>query len=361
MANLAALGRAARFAFIGGGRKRRAFSVWDVCRNLSPHVLKMRASSLMLAYSRLVCKDASSPERRGGRMDEIAGLMDRLARGEGLTETTLPGVRLFRRSEAIARCPLLYRQGLIILGQGAKRVHLGGQTHTYDPDHYLVLSVPLPAECEAVVRPGEPLLSLSVDIDMGVLLGVIGQMDNRMNGQAERRDGARACQGLAVPPADSAFKESAVRLLRALTSPEESRVLGPGLVRELLFRVMRGQAAACLYALAMTNTGLARIDKALQRIHSDYSRPFHVDELAGCVNMSASAFHRTFKDVTSLSPIQYLKKVRLNKAMSMLVEEGVRAGDAARLVGYESVSQFSREFKRYFGTSPARLPDLRRS
>ena len=99
-------------------------------------------------------------------MSEIAVLMDRLAQGEGLTETPLPGVRLHRRSEGIARCPLLYQQGLIIVGQGAKRVHLGGQTLVYDADHYLVLSVPLPVECEAVVHPDEPLLSLTVDIDM---------------------------------------------------------------------------------------------------------------------------------------------------------------------------------------------------
>jgi len=295
-------------------------------------------------------------------MSEIAVLMDRLARGEGLTETPLPGVRLHRRSEPIARCPLLYQQGLIIVGQGAKRVHLGGQTLLYDADHYLVLSVPLPVECEAVVHPDEPLLSLTVDIDMSVLLGIIGQMDGAGEAAASGENGVGACncQGLALTTADAAFKEAVARLLRALESPEESRVLGPGLVRELLFRAMHGEGAASLCALAMKNTGLSRIDKALQRIHSEYSQPFHVEELAGCVNMSTSAFHRAFKDVTSLSPIQYLKKVRLNKAKSMLVEEGVRASDAARLVGYESVSQFSREFKRYFGSSPARLPELHR-
>ncbi len=284
--------------------------------------------------------------------------MGRLAKNEGATRTELPGVRLHRRSQGMPRRPLLYQQGLIIVGQGAKRVYLGGKTHLYDPDHYLALSVPLPAECEAVVRPGEPLLSMTVDIDMGALLGVIGQMDAL--GEDARQGRCRRRPGLTVALADPAFKLSVTRLLRALMNPEETRVLGPALVRELLFRVMRGEGAVGLYALVVSGTGLSRIDKALRQIHSNYNRPVHVDELAGCVNMSTSAFHRAFKDVTSLSPIQYLKKVRLNKARAMLVEDGVRASDAARLVGYESVSQFSREFKRYFGASPARLPELHR-
>jgi len=291
-------------------------------------------------------------------MDEIAERMDRLASAEGLTGTVLPGVRLHRRSQSIEPCPLLYQQGVIILGQGSKRVRLGGEVYEYDADHYLVLSVPLPAECEAVVTPEKPLLSLSMDIDMGMLISIIGEMED----QAEEAGARCRCkhQGLALAYADKPFKETVARLLRALESPAESRVLGPGLQRELLYRIMCGENAASLYALAMKNTGLSRIDKALKQIHSNYSQPFNVDQLAGCVNMSASAFHRTFKQVTSLSPIQYLKKVRLNQAKNMLVEQGVRASDAARLVGYESVSQFSREFKRYFGASPGRLPEAHR-
>jgi len=291
-------------------------------------------------------------------MREIAELMDRLARAEGSNETPLPGVRLHRRSQDVPCTPLLYRQGVIIVGQGAKRVHLGGEIYEYDPEHYLVLSVPLPAECEAAVAPGEPLLSMSVDFDMGVLHGVIAEM--------EEREGApqRCCcrhQGLSLTRADAAFQETVLRLLRALADPVEARVLGRQLVRELLYRILRGESAAGLYALARKNTGLARIDKALRLIHGSYSQPFNVEQLAGSVNMSASAFHRAFKDVTSLSPIQYLKKVRLNKALSMLVEEGARSGDAARTVGYESVSQFNREFKRYFGASPRGLSGSRRN
>lgn len=284
-------------------------------------------------------------------MREIAELMGRLTEREGVTETVVPGVRLHKTSHDIARVPLLYQQGVVIVGQGTKKVHLGDAVYVYDPDRYLVLSVPLPAECEAVVAPGEPLLSMAVDIDLRVLGDIIEQMDE-VGQSACLKSGCRH-QGLTVARVDAAFEETVLRLLRALLSPKESRVLGRGLVRELLFRIVCGENAASLYALASKNTGISRIDKALKQIHYNFSQPCNVEQLAGAVNMSTSAFHRAFKDVTALSPIQYLKKVRLNKAKSLLVDDGLRASDAARLVGYESVSQFNREFKRYFGASPA--------
>jgi AraC-like DNA-binding protein len=280
--------------------------------------------------------------------------MDALCRQEGTTPTPLPGVRLHRTSRNIVRAPLLYAQGIIIVGQGSKMVHLGDKVHVYDPEHYLVLSVPLPAECEAVIDPAKPLLSMVVDIDMELLRGIIGQLE-------ERRETLRpGCtqKGLYLARADAAFKDTTARLLHALASPDEARVLGRGLVRELLFRVLQGENAAALYALAAHNTGLSRIDKALRQIHENFNQSFNVEQLAEVVNMSPSAFHRAFKEVTAQSPIQYLKRVRLNKAKSLLVESGLRSSDAARLVGYESVSQFNREFKRYFGASPRQLPEL---
>lgn len=292
-------------------------------------------------------------------MREIAGRMARLATQEGVTPTEVPGVRLYKTSRDIPRTPLLYQQGVIIMGQGSKQVYLGDEIYVYDPDHYLVLSVPIPAECEATVSPDGPLLSMVVDIDMGMLGGIISQLEEQP-ACGGVRPGCRHL-GLALARSDATFQETVLRLLRALESPVESRVLGHGLVRELLFRIMGGENAPSLYALAMKNTGLSRIDKALKQIHSNFNEPFNVDQLAGFVNMSTSAFHRAFKDVTSLSPIQYLKKVRLNKAKSLLVDEGLRASDAARMVGYESVSQFSREFKRYFGASPRRLPEMQRA
>ena len=282
-------------------------------------------------------------------MNDMATLMDRLAEREGLSETLLPGVRLFKATRHVPRAPLLYKQGIIIVGQGAKRVFLGNADYEYNPDHYLVLSVPLPAECETTASREHPLLALIVDIDLRVLNTIIGAMDHR---DLTRWEQTGTTQGLFLAPADPTFKQTVCRLLTALQSPLETELLGQGIVRELVFRVMMGENAASLYALAVKNSNVSRIDKALKQIHGSYQEPMDVQNLAGLVNMSVSAFHRAFKDVTASSPIQYIKKIRLNKAKELLLEEGLRVNEAASVVGYESATQFSREFKRYFGDSP---------
>ncbi|GAB7079122.1 AraC family transcriptional regulator [Megalodesulfovibrio paquesii] len=286
-------------------------------------------------------------------MSTIAAALARLAVQDGITPAALPGVHVFRSSRSSARAPLLYKQGIIILGQGAKHIYLAGERYTYDPDHYLVLSVPLPLECEACIAPGEPLLGMTIDLDMALLHGITSHMDPPSEPGCTKAGCRRP--GLFVGHVDAVFQDALLRLLHALDHPVESRVLGPGLLRELMYRILCGRDAACLHALVLKHTGLARIEKALRQIHDNFHQSFNVEQLAGEVNMSASAFHRAFKQVTSLSPIQYVKQVRLNMAKNLLVDQGFRASDAARQVGYESVSQFNREFKRYFGASPRAL------
>ncbi|MCG8521263.1 MAG: AraC family transcriptional regulator, partial [Pseudomonadales bacterium] len=129
-------------------------------------------------------------------------------------------------------------------------------------------------------------------------------------------------------------------------------ILGDGIVRELIFQVLKEEKSAPLYALAMRNTNLSKVEMALKEIHGKFDQSLDIDTLAKVVNMSVSSFHHTFKEVTTSSPIQYLKKIRLVKARAYIAENGLRVNEAARKVGYESVSQFSREFKRYHGASP---------
>lgn len=284
-------------------------------------------------------------------MDTIAQLMASMARNDGLNSTELSGVSVYKATEYKGREPLCYNQGVIIVGQGEKRVFVGDTVHEYNSDNYLVLSVPIPAECETFATKDKPLLALLVDIEIGMLNQIISQMDehidHNMLAAGEKHQGIYTAQTTPV------IKDVVGRLLRSLQSPVETSVLGKGLVSELLFRIMCSENAASLYALAMKNTNIARIDKALKRIHSNYKQTLPVDSLASLVNMSPSAFHRSFQDVTSSSPVQYIKKIRLNKARELLLDQGARVGEAATDVGYESAAQFSREFKRYFGNSPS--------
>lgn len=285
-------------------------------------------------------------------MKTIPELLNKLAPEEGFQTTHIAGVGVFKATSPRAREPLCYNQGIIIVGQGAKRVFVGGVMYEYNQNNYLVLSVPIPGECETLATPEEPLLALTIDFDIGMLNRIITQMDEHIDHNLlKSRENHK---GIYVARTTAAIKDIVLRLLETLQSPLESCVLGPGLMYELIFRVMCGENAASLYALAMKNTNLARIDKALKHIHSSYSDSMNVGSLATLVNMSPSAFHRAFSDATASSPIQYIKKIRLSKARELLLDERLRVSETASVVGYESVAQFSREFKRYFGSSPSK-------
>jgi AraC-like DNA-binding protein len=285
-------------------------------------------------------------------MDKIASLMEKIAPLNGSNATNLPGTAIYKEIQHRGRSPFLYSQGIVLIGQGAKRLYLGNTLYEYDPETYLVVSVPIPAECEILASKEEPMLALIVDIDIGMLNRIIGHIDEHIDHSLLKR--REKHKGIYVAAATPDIKDVVLRLLSALQSPIESSVLGRGLVYELLFRIMCGENAAPLYALAMKNTNLAKIEKALKYIHASYNAPMNVDLLAGLVNMSPSAFHRAFNDVTASSPIQYIKKMRLSKARDLLLEQQVRVSEAAIHVGYESAAQFSREFKRYFGNSPSK-------
>ena len=276
--------------------------------------------------------------------------MGMLAPLDGSNATNLPGTVIYKETQYRSRQPFLYNQGIVLIGQGSKKLYLGDTVYVYDPKNNLVVSVPIPAECEIHASKEEPMLALIVDIDIGSLNRIISHMDEHVDhALLKRREKYKGIYVAAVTPE---IKDVVLRLLSALQLPMESSVLGKALVYELLYRIMCGENAAVLYALAMKNTHVAKIEKALKRIHTQYDSAMNVDSLAALVNMSPSAFHRAFNSVTASSPIQYIKKIRLTKARNLLLERGVRVSEAAVHVGYESAAQFSREFKRYFGNSP---------
>ncbi len=283
-------------------------------------------------------------------MTTTVQLMSNLATDEGVNNTDLPGVTIFKASTYRSREPLCYQKGLLFVGQGSKNVYLNGQVYEYNKENYLVSCLPLPAECETKAQEGKPVLIMAIALDLAIISGLISQINEHETFPIRPKKENRL--GLSIAPMTTDIKDCIHRLLICLQSPLESKVIGRSLLKELVFRVLCQESAAPLYELITQNSKLSRVDRALRLIHTNYHETISVDNLANLVNMSPSVFHRTFKEVTASSPIQYIKKIRLDKAKSLLINENLQISEAAVKVGYESSSQFSREFKRYFGNSP---------
>lgn len=270
-----------------------------------------------------------------------------LARGDGFTPSALEGVRFMRAMKTVPRCPVAYQPSICIVAQGRKRGYLGSRSFVYDADNYLVLSVPLPFECETFAKPGEPMLGLSVGITPALIGELILEMTEKPPPAVARPD------AILAHPMEPALKDAATRLVQVLRDPDDARILGPQIVREIAYRVLRAEEGGTLRALASPHSAFGQISRVLQLIQRDYARPWEMATLAAEAGMSVSTFHAHFKSVTHSSPLQYLKNVRLHKACLLMVHERATAGAAALKVGYESASQFSREFKRLFGDAPA--------
>jgi AraC-like DNA-binding protein len=279
-----------------------------------------------------------------------------LTTGEGVRPSILDGVKLMRANRSIPRTPVLYEPSIVIVGQGRKRGYLGGQVYTYDPHNYLVLAVPMPFECETEVGPAGPMLAVSIRVDLGVLSELLMKMD-RKPVTLQGND----THGMYSTPLDLALSEAAVRLLESLSSAAEAQILGPPIVREITYRVLCGSRGDSLRALIASNGRLSQIQRALERMHAHFAEAIDLASLAEDAGMSVSAFHHHFKAVTATSPLQYLKTLRLHKARMLMAVEGLSAGLAADRAGYQSSSQFSREFKRFFGATPQQEATLVRT
>jgi AraC-like DNA-binding protein len=285
-------------------------------------------------------------EGRTETRKRLASLLDEVAVHEGLARTDVEGVEVARISKPSPRAPMVYQPNIIILGQGRKRAYLGGEVYTYDAFNYLTLSVPIPADCETEASPEEPLLLVAINVRPAMLGEMILEMDEPLEPVASTP------RGISTSPMSEELAGSVIRLLECSRSPLDSRILGPQTVREIVYRVLCGEQGNSLRALANRDDHFARIARVLKHIHAEYPMPMGADEMARKAGMSVAAFHHHFKLVTGSSPLQYVKRIRLDHARRLMAHDGFNAGSAARAVGYESASQFSREFKRLFGISP---------
>ncbi|WP_414449527.1 AraC family transcriptional regulator N-terminal domain-containing protein [Burkholderia sp. 22PA0099] len=286
---------------------------------------------------------AASPVRQ-----RTIDLLHALAPAEGYNLTALPSVRILRSDRPLSRTPVLYDPGIVIVCQGSKRGYFGDQLYLYDANHYLAVSVPVPFTMETEASASHPLLALYLHLDFTLAAELAVQIDGE-----DAAASAQAPQSMMSTPIDDAMAGSVLRLLEALGRPLEATVLGQGLLRELYFRVLTGaQGGSMREALAMRGQ-FGRIGRSLRLIHAGYAQPLDVTQLAGEAGMSVPSFHTHFKTITQASPMQYLKSTRLHQARLLMVRQDLTAEAASHAVGYTSPSQFSREFKRLFGMTPA--------
>lgn len=279
----------------------------------------------------------------------LAPLVLGLAPEEGYNLTALPSVRLLRSDRPLTRTPVLYDPGIVIVCQGCKRGYFGRRTYVYDAHQYLAVSVPVPFTMETDATAAAPLLALYLHLEFPLAAELMLEID-RHGGAANEAEP----QSMMSSPLDDAMHLTVQRLLQSLADPMEAAILGPQLLRELYYRILTGPQGPTLRAALGMQGRFGKIGKALQRIHASYDQRLSVAQLAEDAGMSTPSFHSHFKAVTCTSPMQYLKSTRLHQARLLMVHEGMTAAAACHAVGFESTSQFSREFKRLFGLTPAR-------
>ncbi|WP_245200030.1 AraC family transcriptional regulator [Herbaspirillum sp. LeCh32-8] len=276
----------------------------------------------------------------------LTSLLARLAPHEGYNLSALPDVRFLRSNRPLATTPVLYDPGIVIVCQGRKRGFFGDEVYLYDASHYLAVSVPVPFTMETDASAAEPLLAIYMHLDFRLAADLMLEID-RHGGAAPSEP-----RGMLSTPMDASMQASVLRFLQAMSDPMQAAILGPSLVRELYFHVLAGEQGHSLRAALTMQGQFGKIARALRRIHAAYTQALDVDSLARESGMSVPSFHAHFRNVTRTSPMQYLKSTRLHQARLLMVRNGITAAAASGEVGYESPSQFSREFKRLFGRSP---------
>ncbi len=250
--------------------------------------------------------------------------------------------------------PVVYEPSLCLVAQGRKQAVLAGRTFVYDPARYLIVSVELPVVGHVTeATPDKPYLCLALHFDP-VVLGDLAM-------QVPASETPAPALGLTLCDAGPPLLDAAVRLLRLLDDPDAAPVLAPLAEREILYRLLTGPYGATMRRLVAGHGRTAQVNRAITWIKRHFAEPFSVERLASAVGMSASSLHAHFKAVTAMSPLQYQKQLRLQEARRLMLGTGADAASAAFSVGYESPSQFSREYRRLFGEPPARDIDRLRA
>jgi AraC-like DNA-binding protein len=280
---------------------------------------------------------------------ELAEEIARLSPQDGFNETSLRGVQCVRYSQTDQLTNRRWRASVCVVAQGTKELVLNQEVYRNDHEaHYIVAPIDLPVTSRIfTASPVKPFLCLRIDLDPVTLSGLAAQVRFEGEGDSPQR-------GIFVHGASLALLDASLRLVRLLRDDEDAAVLGPLVIREILYLLLKGPDGPALGQFARSGSKVHKIAQAVHTLMTDYREPVDVEALARGAHMSRSAFFQEFKHVTSMSPIQYLKRLRLLEARRLMSQERETAEQAAFRVGYRSPSQFSREYSRMFGNSPRR-------
>ncbi len=278
---------------------------------------------------------------------ELTAQIERQTGRDGVHPTAIGSLTLSRATAPGEPIAVICEPALCLIAGGRKRIMLGDEVYLYDSANFLLVSVGLPVVGQVIqASPGEPYLGLRLDLDMGQ----VGEF--LMDAAVAAPDLAAPGRGLAVSPIDAPLLGAVTRLVALLDTPDEIGVMAPLILREITYRLLRGPQGQRLRQIVGAEGQAQRIALAIDWLRRRFDQPFRIDELARAAHMSPSALHHHFKAVTAMSPLQYQKRLRLQEARCLMLGEGLDAAAAGYRVGYESPSQFSREYRRLFGRPP---------
>lgn len=292
---------------------------------------------------------AEDGAERSVLLGALAASIARWTKGGECFPTAIPGLTFYRHDEPTQPRSGLYEPSICLVAQGAKRAHLAEDSYVYDVSHYLITSVHLPTTFQVIeASPDQPYLGLLLKIDLREMSQMM--VDSNLPAPRPQQTGRGMATGEVTLPLLGAFQ----RLVGLLDHPEDIPILAPIIQREILYRLLVGDQGARLRQIAAAGSQGNQIARAIEWLKGHFDQQLSMDDIAAQARMSTSSFYTHFRSMTSLSPLQYQKQLRLQEARRLMLAEHLDATTAAFKVGYESPSQFSREYSRLFGAPPLR-------
>ncbi|WP_138752106.1 AraC family transcriptional regulator [Paenibacillus sinopodophylli] len=281
------------------------------------------------------------------QQNELAKIINRHAKNEGVHHTAIPSLVFVRDSNGAVPRHGVYKPSFCIVVQGAKEVLLGQDRFNYNPADYLISSVHLPVIAQVTEASLDvPYLGFILEFTANQILEIMRDSEVRVGPKENAK------RGMFVSRMELPLLDAVIRIARLLDNPMDIPILAPLFIKEILYRVLQGQHGNRLEQIAIESSAAHQINEVIEHITNNFGKALRVEVLADIVNMSVSSLHRHFKEITAMSPVQFQKQLRLQEARRLLLTESADAGDVAFRVGYESSSQFSREYSRMFGFPP---------